>query len=60
MHRLVDRVRIDIPDETDSDFEYHGEHGMVIDREAGVYELALDDCNIVLEVTEEEVRPPFY
>jgi len=59
-YRLADRVRIDIPDERDSDFEYHGEHGMVLSRQDGVYEVALDDCNIVLEVTEEEVRPPFY
>ena len=59
-YRLADRVRIDIPDETDADFNYHGEHGMILSRQAEVYEVALDDSNIVLEVTEEEVRPPFY
>jgi hypothetical protein len=53
-------VRIDIPDENDVNFEYHGEHGMVLSRRDGVYEVALDDSNIVLEVTAEEVRPPLY
>jgi hypothetical protein len=59
-YRLADRVRIDIPDENDVNFEYHGEHGMVLSRRDGVYEVALDDSNIVLEVTAEEVRPPLY
>ena len=26
-----DRVRIDIPDEDDPDFQWHGEHGVIID-----------------------------
>jgi len=33
-----DRVRIDIPDETDPDYRYHGEHGKVVkilDDDAG-------------------------
>ncbi len=59
-YQLADRVRIDIPDETDSDFRCHAEHGMILSGEAGIYEVALDDSNIVLGVTEEEVRPPFY
>jgi len=57
---LADRVRIDIPDETDPDFEYHGEHGMILSRDAGVYEVALEDHNILMEVTEDEIRPPLY
>jgi hypothetical protein len=28
MLHLADRVRIDIPDENDVNFEYHGEHGI--------------------------------
>jgi len=60
MYHLADRVRIDIPDETDVDFEYHGEHGMVLSRDTGVYEVALEDHNILMEVTENEIRPPLY
>ena len=26
-----DRVRIDIPDETDVDYRYHGDHGIIIE-----------------------------
>jgi len=59
-YRLADRVRIDIPDETDADFEYHGEHGMVLSRQDGVYKVALDDSDIILEVTPAEVRPPLF
>jgi len=60
MLHLADRVRVDIPDETDSDFEYHGEHGMILSRDAGVYEVALDDYNVTMTVREDEIRPPFY
>ncbi len=59
-YRLADRVRIDIPDETDPDFEYHGQHGMVISRQDGVYKVALDEYDIVMEVTSRKVRPPFF
>ncbi|ATW87030.1 hypothetical protein halTADL_0208 [Halohasta litchfieldiae] len=59
-YRLADRVRIDIPDVRDSDFRFHGEHGMVLSRQDRVYEVALDEFSVVLEVTKEEVRPPFY
>lgn len=51
-----DRVRIDIPDETDPDFQWHGEHGVIIDiveddaglatgddRDAVIYHIVLDD-----------------
>jgi len=60
MLHLADRVRIDIPDKTDSDFEYHGEHGIVLSRRAGVYEVALEDHNITMTVRKDEIRPPFY
>ena len=31
-HEIGDRVRIDIPDETDPDHDrYHGEHGRIVD-----------------------------
>jgi len=60
MCHLADRVRIDIPDETDVDFKYHGEHGMILSRDAGVYGVALDDYNVTMTVREDEIRPPFY
>ena len=60
MYHLADRVRIDIPDETDDDFRFHGEHGMILSREAGVYKVALDGGDIVMEVTPREVRPPLF
>jgi len=45
-----DRVRIDIPDETDPDNEqYHGQHGTVIEKisdDAG--NLTNDDCDSVI------------
>ncbi len=59
-YHLADRVRIDIPDTVDVNFEYHGEHGMILSRDDGVYEVALDASNIVLEVREDEIRPPLY
>ena len=59
-YRLADRVRIDIPDETDPDFEYHGEHGMILSRQDRVYKVALDEYDIVIEVTSREVRPPLF
>ena len=33
---------------------------MILSRGAGVYEVALDDSNIVLDVKEDDIRPPFY
>jgi len=60
MLHLADRVRIDIPDETDRDFEYHGEHGLVLSRQDGIYKVALDEHDIVIEVTSREVRPPLF
>lgn len=35
--RLGDRVRVDIPDESDPYHEYHGEHGIVINIVDTVY-----------------------
>ena len=59
-------MRVDIPDETDPDFEFHGEHGVIIDRteQAGMFEsgwryrIALDTSEVVLEVEHWELRPP--
>lgn len=60
-------MRVDIPDETDPDFEFHGEHGAIIDitDQIGLlgperrYRLALDDRDVVLEVEGWGLRPPF-
>ena len=62
-YRLGDRIRIDIPDETDPDFEFHAEHGIVINiAETGrgrVYKVGLEHVPITMEVTPREIRPPF-
>jgi hypothetical protein len=63
MHRfnLGDRVRIDIPDETDPDYvQYHDQHGTVVDvltddagkttgdeRDSALYRIELDTGNTV-------------
>jgi len=62
-YRLGDRVRIDIPDELDPDFQFHCEHGIVIDvaetGRGGIYKVVLENWPITMEVTPREIRPPF-
>lgn len=66
-----DRIRIDIPDETDPDHgHYHGEHGKVtecIEDHAGkvtgdeddstIFRVALDSGEVV-DFRERDLRPP--
>jgi ribosomal protein L21E len=65
-----DRVRIDIPDETDEDHRYHGEHGVVkevFSDDAGVvsgksvdsmlFRVELES-GIELDFRGRDVRPP--
>jgi ribosomal protein L21E len=66
-----DRVRIDIPDETDPDHqEYHGEHGRVVavlsddadsltadDRDAQLYRVMLDSGETA-DFRWRDLRPP--
>lgn len=65
------RVRIDIPDERDPDFNWHGEHGVVIelieddagistgdDRDRIIYRVALDDHGVTVDVRWRDLRPP--
>lgn len=66
-----DRVRIDIPDETDPDHErYHGREGIVTevlsddadmetgdDRAGKIYRVALDDGTVV-DLRWRDLRPP--
>ncbi|QCS43641.1 hypothetical protein [Natrinema versiforme] len=65
-----DRVRIDIPDETDVDHDLHGEHGRVVevisddgstvtgrDADNDLYRVALDGGRTV-DVRARDVRPP--
>lgn len=57
-YQLGDRVRIDIPDETDTDYQFHGEHGVVINVETVVvYSVALDDQPVVLDAYDSDIRP---
>ena len=70
-YNIGDRVRIDIPDETDPDHDrYHGEHGRIVDileDEAGT--LTSDDRDSViyriqfsageeLDLRHQSIRPP--
>jgi len=65
-----DRVRVDIPDETDPDHRYHGEHGEVVNildddagRETGdprdslIYRLRLESGETV-DLRWRDIRPP--
>lgn len=64
--RLGDRVRISIPDETDPDFEFHGEHAIIIDIKRDecpcgygmIIRAALEDRDLTLDVHPWDVRPP--
>lgn len=65
-----DRVRIDIPDETDVDYRYHGDHGTIIEtipdsasevtgdeRDSQIYRVRLDSDRTV-DVRWRSLRPP--
>lgn len=64
------RVRVDIPDATDPDFNWHGEHGTVVDvleDDAGkltgdecdslLYSVELDNHDLTLELRHQDLRP---
>lgn len=65
-----ERVRIDIPDETDPDFQYHGKNGEIISiisddasnlpgdpQDDGIYRVKLDIGDVV-DVRARSLRPP--
>lgn len=67
-----DRIRVDITDETDPDFDYHGEHGEIVevleddagevtgdDRDSRLYRVDLNDYNHTLDLRGRDLRPPF-
>lgn len=67
---IGDRVRIDIPDETDPDFQFHGKNGEIISiirddasditgdpQDDGLYRVELDGGGTV-DVRARDVRPP--
>lgn len=70
-YTIDDRVRIDIPDETDPDHDrYHGEHGTIIDileddahaetddpRDAHIYRVDTDSGD-VMDFRWRDLRPP--
>lgn len=64
--RLGDRVRIDIPDELDPDFEFHGEHAIVTDIDhtrcscgcAVLYRVVLEDHDFGIDMHPWDLRPP--
>lgn len=66
-----DRVRIDIPDTEDIDFELHGSHGevvMVFEDDAGsvsgteadsvIYRVNVDDYERTVDLRGRDLRPP--
>lgn len=63
---LADRVRIDIPDETDPDHQFHGEHEIIIaiankSCPCGygvLYRVALETHDIALDLHPWDLRPP--
>ena len=70
-YHVGDRVRIDIPDETDPDHDrYHGEHGRIIDiledeagtltgdkRDSTIYRIELSNGE-ELDLRHKSIRPP--
>ena len=70
-YHIGDRVRIDIPDETDPDHErYHGEHGRVVDvledeagsltgdeRDSTIYRVEFSNGE-ELDLRYKSIRPP--
>jgi hypothetical protein len=64
--KLGDRVRIDIPDELDPDFNLHGEHAIILDNDPGrctcgfkvLYEVALETQALSIEMHPWDLRPP--
>jgi len=65
-----DRVRIDIPDETDPDHQYHGDHGVVVNilsddagvetgdsRDSRLYRIQLESGETI-DVRWRDIRPP--
>ncbi|KYH24129.1 hypothetical protein HAPAU_37720 [Halalkalicoccus paucihalophilus] len=63
---LGDRVRIDIPDELDPDFNLHSEHAIVPDNDPGrcicgcevFYKVALEIQELSIEMHPWNMRPP--
>ena len=66
-----DRVRIDIPDETDRDHQYHGNHGEIIDiidddagKETGnlqdsqIFRIQFDESATIRDFRRRNLRPP--
>lgn len=67
---IGDRIRIDVPNESDPDFDLHGQHGEIvnklnddasditgIDADDDLYRVKLDD-GTVHDVRGRDVRPP--
>ena len=67
-----DRVRVDIPDESDPDFDWHGEHGVVVavieddadkltgeDADSSLYRVKFEQENTQIDFRHRDLRPPF-
>jgi len=69
---IGDRVRVDIPDETDPDFEWHGKHGIVVEvleddadeltgdaADGRIYRIDLENAETQLDLRQQDLRAPF-
>ena len=67
-----DRVRVDIPDKTDPDFEWHGKHGTVVDvleddankltgntDDGRIYRIELEHEDVQIDLRQQDLRSPF-
>ena len=67
-----DQVRIDIPDESDPDFEWHGKHGTVVEvftddaaevtgneSDSKLYRVEIEQEDTEIDVRQQDLRPPF-
>lgn len=66
-----DRVRIDIPDETDPDHRFHGSHGNVVDvidddagietgqsQDSRIFRVEFDESATIQDFRRRDLRPP--
>lgn len=68
-----DRIRVDITDKADPDFQWHGEHGTIVrilEDDAGevtgdpedstLYRISITDYDFSLDLRRKDIRPPLH
>lgn len=69
--KVGDRVRVDIPDEQDIDFEWHGSHGTIVGifedaasdvtgvpADSILYRVKLENAEQTIDLRGRDIRPP--